>query len=109
MSTGSVKVSEIFKIRSKNETIRRINSDFIRAVTNTLDDASKGISEIYARRKMTIVQPEASMAPPMPMQAPAMPDPSQAGPEQSRSDPSQAGQAVNAFLSSADINAMPPS
>jgi|TARA_R110002020_G_scaffold445300_1_gene657164 hypothetical protein len=89
---------------SKNETIKRLNSDFIRAVTNTLDDASKSISEIYARRKMTVAQPEAPMAPPMPMQAPAMPDPIQAGPEQTQSDPSQAGQAVNAFLSSADMS-----
>ena len=94
---------------SKDKDIMAMNADFIRRVANTLDDASSAISEVYARRKMNIPKPSAMQMPdPQPMMQPAMPDmpmPDQmAQPQpQTASNASEAGQQVNDFLSSANM------
>tara|TARA_R110002020_G_C15890613_1_gene740046 strand:+ start:31 stop:561 length:531 start_codon:yes stop_codon:yes gene_type:complete len=90
---------------SKDETIRGINADFINRVANTLNDASSAISEIYARRKMNLQKPPPMQMPMQDqMQQPAMPDMQMSNEmPQSASDPSQAGQQVNDFLNSANM------
>ena len=94
---------------SKNKEIKNLNSAFITSVANMLDDASMGISELYARRKMNVSAPaipnSPAPAPPMPQDIP-MEEPlvgaESLGNNQPTNNPSLAGQAVNAFLNSAN-------
>ena len=94
---------------SKDKDIMALNAEFIRRVANTLDDASAAVSEVYARRKMNIPKPSAMKMPAaQPMMQPAMPDVSMADPmaqsqPQTASSASEAGQQVNDFLSSANM------